>query len=263
MTLNWTFTPRYLGISHGILRDLEFSFDGSSEGRDTTGKTVFLPPFVRSTLRDLSSGILTGEIAVLWTEPQNRGTLEYKVGTESEKRNTTQGYFENRTWHKLDGIYTGRTKETWELIPALEFVDLETVQEMDWKIYEVTGSWKRLLPLHLYVIPKGWLRKGLGQEESGKMEAFLRQASLTLGFDDERSIRTSNEFSATYVSTENETLPYQMVSGFGKGVTFRNALTASVDANEYLSLGLSYIVRFGSAEDGVFQKLSMEARAYF
>ena len=54
-----------------------------------------------------------------------------------------------------------------------------------------------------------------------------------------------------------------MVSGFGKGVTFRNALTASVDANEYLSLGLSYIVRFGSAEDGVFQKLSMEARAYF
>ena len=263
MTLNWTFTPRYLGISHGILRDLEFSFDGSSEGRDTTGKTVFLPPFVRSTLRDLSSGILTGEFTVLWTEPQNRGTLEYKVGTESEKRNTTQGYFENRTWHKLDGIYTGRTKETWELIPALEFVDLETVQEMDWKIYEVTASWKRLLPLHLYVIPKGWFRKGLGQEESGKMEAFLRQASLTLGFDDERSIRASNEFSATYVSTENETLPYQMVSGFGKGVTFRNALTASVDANEYLSLGLSYIVRFGSAEDGVFQKLSMEVRAYF
>ena len=263
ITLNWTFIPRYLGISRGILRDLEFSFDGSSEGRDTTGKTVFLPPFWRSTLNDLSSGIFNGEVSLLWTEPGNRGSVEYKVGTESEKRNTTQGYFENRTWHKVDGIYTGRAKETFELIPAVEFVELETVQEMDWKIYEATASWKRLLPLHLYVIPKGWIRKGTGNEENGKMDAFLRQAALTLGFDDERSIHASNEFSATYVSTENETLPYQMVSGFGKGVTFRNALTASVDANEYLSLGLSYIVRFGNAENGIFQKLSMEARAYF
>ena len=95
------------------------------------------------------------------------------------------------------------------------------------------------------------------------MEAFLRQGSLSLGYEDSRSVRVSNEFSATHVSTEKETLPYQMVSGFGKGVTFRNALTASVDANEYLSLGLSYIIRFGSAENGIFQKLSMEARAYF
>ena len=263
MSLNWTLVPRYLGISHGILRDLEFSFDGSSEGRDTTGKTVFLPPFWRGTLCDLTSGILTGEASVLWNEPQNRGSIEYKIGAEIEKRNTSQGYFENRTWHKLDGIYAGRAKETWELIPALEFVELETVQEMDWKIYEVTASWKRELPLHLYVIPKGWLRKGIGHEESGKMEAFLRQGSLSLGYEDTRSVRVSNEFSATHVSTEKETLPYQMVSGFGKGVTFRNALTASVDANEYLSLGLSYIIRFGSAENGIFQKLSMEARAYF
>lgn len=263
MSLAWTFSPRYLGISRGVLRDLEFSFDGSSEGRDTTGKTIFLPPFWRSTLRDLSSGLLTDEVTVLWTEPQDRGSLEYKVGTESEKRNTVQGYFENRIWHKLDGIYTGREKETWELVPAVEFVDLETVQKMDWKIYEAAASWKRLLPLHLYVIPKGWIRKGTGKEENGELEAFLRQASLTLGYDDERSIHASNEFSATYVSTENETLPYQMVSGFGKGVTFRNALTATVDANEYLTLGLSYIVRFGNAETGVFQKLSMEARAYF
>ena len=95
------------------------------------------------------------------------------------------------------------------------------------------------------------------------MDAFLRQASLLLGFDNERSVRASDEFSATYVTTQNEVLPYQMISGFGKGVTFRNSASVTVDANEFLSLGFYYVVRFGSAENGVFQKMSMEARAYF
>ncbi len=263
LSLDMTFQPRKLGISRGILRDLEFSFDGESEGRDTTGKTLFLPPFLNSSLKNMSSGIFNGEISVLWTEFQNRGSAEYAVGVSSEKRNTSGGYFENRSWHKITGIYSGRKKETWELSPALEFVDLQTVQKMDWKIYEATASWKRELPLHLYVMPKGWIRKGTGKDESGDMDAFLRQASFTLGYDDGRLVRASNEFSATFVSSENSALPYQMVSGFSKGTTFRNSLSASVDANEYLSLGFYYVVRFGSAESGIFQKMSMEARAYF
>ena len=263
MSLSWTFFPRMLGIQNGVLRDLEFSFDVSSEGRDTTGKTLYLPPFFRRQLRDLSSGIFQGEFSVLWSEAQNRGSLGYSLGTESEKRNTSQGYFESRTGHKLDGVYSGRKKETWELVPALEFVDLETFQKMEWKIYEATISWKRELPLHLYVMPKAWIRKGKGNDESGSMDAFLRQASLLLGFDNERSVRASDEFSATYVTTQNEVLPYQMISGFGKGVTFRNSASVTVDANEFLSLGFYYVVRFGSAENGVFQKMSMEARAYF
>lgn len=263
LSLDVTFLPRMLGFSRGILRDLEFSFSGESEGRDTTGKTLFLPPVLNRSLRKMTSGIFNGELSLLWTEFKNRGSAEYAVGVESEKRNTAGGYFENRSWHRFTGIYTGRKKETWELSPGLEFVDLQTVQEMDWKIYEVTASWKRKLPLHLYVIPKGWLRKGSGAYESGNMDAFLRQASFTLGYDDDRLVRASNEFSATFVSSGNTILPYQMVSGFGKGTTFRNSLSASVDANEYLSLGFYYVIRFGSAESGVFQKMSMEARAYF
>lgn len=263
ISLGGKFVPRYLGISNGVLRDLEFSFDLSSESRDTTGKTIYLPAFSKSSLRNMTSGIFSGKVSVLWSEPKNRGSLEYEVGTENEKRNTSQGYFENRLWHQIDGVYTGRKKEVWEVVPGIEFVELETFAKMDWKILEVTASWKRHLPFHLYVVPKAWLRKGDGKEENGTMDAFLRQASLTFGFDNEQSIRASDEFSATVVSTGNEVLPYQMVSGFGKGVTYRNALTATVDANEFLSLGVSYVVRFGSAENGVFQKMSMEARAYF
>ena len=263
LSLDLTFQPRKLGISRGILRDLEFSFSGESEGRDTTGKTLFLPPFLNRTLRKMSSGIFNGELSLLWTEVKNRGSAEYAVGVASEKRNTVGGYFENRSWHRLTGIYSARKKETWELSPGLEFVDLRTVQKMDWKIYEVTASWKRELPLHLYVIPKGWIRKGSGKDEGGGMDAFLRQASFTLGYDDDRLVRASNEFSATVVSSKNSVLPYQMVSGFGKGTTFRNSLSASVDANDYLSLGFYYVIRFGSAESGIFQKMSMEARAYF
>lgn len=263
LSLDLTFQPRKLGVSRGILRDLEFSFSGESEGRDTTGKTLFLPPFLNRTLRKMSSGIFNGELSLLWTEVKNRGSAEYAVGVASEKRNTVGGYFENRSWHRLTGIYSARKKETWELSPGLEFVDLRTIQKMDWKIYEVTASWKRELPLHLYVIPKGWIRKGSGKDEGGGMDAFLRQASFTLGYDDDRLVRASNEFSATVVSSKNSVLPYQMVSGFGKGTTFRNSLSASVDANDYLSLGFYYVIRFGSAESGIFQKMSMEARAYF
>ena len=263
MTLSFSLIPRAFGIRHGVLRDLEFSFDGESEGRDTTGKNLFLPPFWNSKLRELTSGLFNGELSILWNEVQNRGSIEYKVGMESEKRNTSQGYFENRIWHRLDFVYAGRKNELWELIPGLEIVKLETFQKMDWKIYEATASWKRKLPLHFYVMPKGWIRKGDGKDEMGSFDAFLRQGALVLGFDDEEMIHAENEFSATYVTTDNEILPYQMVSGFGKGTTFRNAATITVDANEYLSLGFSYVIRFGNAESGVFQKMSMEARAYF
>ena len=63
------------------------------------------------------------------------------------------------------------------------------MQKMDWKIYEATASWKRKLPLHFYVMPKGWIRKGDGKDEMGSLDAFLRQGALVLGFDDEEMIR--------------------------------------------------------------------------
>jgi hypothetical protein len=58
-------------------------------------------------------------------------------------------------------------------------------------------------------------------------------------------------------------IPYQMMSGFSEGVTYRLETMVSVDVNRFLSLSLRYILRFGDAEENVFQKLASEARAYF
>ena len=58
-------------------------------------------------------------------------------------------------------------------------------------------------------------------------------------------------------------IPYQMMSGFGDGVTYRLETGVSVEVNHFLSLSLRYILRFGDAEENVFQKLSSEAKAYF
>ena len=56
-------------------------------------------------------------------------------------------------------------------------------------------------------------------------------------------------------------IPYQMMSGFGDGVTYRLETMVSVEVNNFLSLSLRYILRFG--EENVFQKLASEAKAYF
>jgi hypothetical protein len=264
MTLSLNLNPGMLfGISQGVLRDVTFNFDGSSEGRDTTGGRLYLPPLWRQALRELSSGLFTMEGGVEWNHPSGDGTIGYKLGTESEKKNTTQGYFQNRLWHEWEGIYRGRKQEIWTLEFALEYVDLVSIQTMDWVIREVRASWKRELPLHLAVEPGGWIRQGDGNDETSKLDALLKQGSLELSWDNQKGATVVNTFSVTHVSSDADVLPYQMVSGFGKGTTYRGESVISVDANDFLTLSLRYIIRFGNAEDGIFQKLSTEAKAYF
>jgi hypothetical protein len=54
-----------------------------------------------------------------------------------------------------------------------------------------------------------------------------------------------------------------MMSGFGNGVTYRLETMVSVEVNHFLSFSLRYILRFGDAEENVFQKLTSEAKAFF
>ena len=264
MTLNFNLNPGLLfGVNQGFVRDISLTFDGSSEGRDTTGGRLYLPPLWRPTLRNLSSGIFTVEGALKWNHPSGDGSIEYKVGTESEKKNTSLGYFQNRLWHGLEGIYSGRKKETWTSELGLEYVDLVSYQKMNWEIREGRLSWRRELFWNLSVEPAGWIRQGNGKDESSPLDAFLKQGSLELSWDNQKGATVVNTFSMTHVSSDSEVLPYQMVSGFGKGTTYRGESVVSVEANDFLTLSLRYIVRFGDAEEGVFQKFSTEAKAFF
>ena len=54
-----------------------------------------------------------------------------------------------------------------------------------------------------------------------------------------------------------------MMSGYSEGRTYRFEASASVEINDFLSFGLHYVLRFGNAEENIFQKLSTEARAVF
>ena len=65
------------------------------------------------------------------------------------------------------------------------------------------------------------------------------------------------------MDTHDGVIPYQMMSGFGDGITYRLEAMASVEVNNFLSLSLRYVLRFGDAEENVFQKLATEAKAYF
>jgi hypothetical protein len=53
------------------------------------------------------------------------------------------------------------------------------------------------------------------------------------------------------------------MTGYNDGRTYRFEFSLSVDINDFLSMGCLYILRFGDAEENIFQKLSTEARAYF
>ena len=54
-----------------------------------------------------------------------------------------------------------------------------------------------------------------------------------------------------------------MMSGYSDGTTFRLETSLSFTVNQNISFGLYYILRFGDAEENIFQKLSTEARAVF
>jgi hypothetical protein len=70
-------------------------------------------------------------------------------------------------------------------------------------------------------------------------------------------------FAAVQMEDGGDVTPYQMMSGYSAGRTYRLEAAASVDANDFISFGLHYVLRFGDAEENVFQKLSTEARAVF
>jgi hypothetical protein len=69
-------------------------------------------------------------------------------------------------------------------------------------------------------------------------------------------------FSTVRVETDDN-IPYQMMSGYSAGMTYRLEASAQLSVNQNISFGLHYVLRFGDAEENIFQKLSMEARAIF
>ncbi|MDR1760747.1 MAG: hypothetical protein LBR60_09545 [Fibrobacter sp.] len=264
ISFNTSVTPGpVFGITQGFLRDITLSASAISEGADTSGAKLYLPPHSVSKLRELTSGLFYLSGALEWNLPKPEISFTYELGTESEKKNTNYGYFSTRNFHSVRSDYYGRAKEIWMLHLRQEWVELDALQNFDWNIREGNISWRRELPKDFAVKPAYWIRYGSGEDETETLDALLNQGGLEVSWQHSIGLLLSADFSMTHVKSSSAVLPYQMVSGFGKGTTYRISAGGTVDASDFLSFSLNYVARFGNAESGIFQKLSTEARAYF
>ena len=93
--------------------------------------------------------------------------------------------------------------------------------------------------------------------------AHLWEEELRVGYEKEGVVDAHVSFASIQMDTHEGAIPYQMMSGFGNGVTYRLETMVSVEVNHFLSFSLRYILRFGDAEENVFQKLTSEAKAFF
>ena len=146
----------------------------------------------------------------------------------------------------------------------VESDELDALQDLEWDIRSVSGKYRFHFLDGFSLEPGGRYRYGAGEESTGReFDAYLWEASLRLGY---RRINTFDgfvRFSYVQVETGDDVVPYQMMSGYSDGNTFRLEASASLTVNKNISLGLHYVLRFGDSEENVFQKLSTEARAYF
>ena len=115
--------------------------------------------------------------------------------------------------------------------------------------------------------PLGRYRTGEGSDgsdrEEGLFDADLWEGALRVGYNRQKKVNSYANFSVVQVESHGDIIPYQVMDGYSDGRTYRFEFSLSVDLNDFLSMGCSYILRFGDAEENIFQKLSTEARAYF
>ena len=107
-------------------------------------------------------------------------------------------------------------------------------------------------------------RDGEGEDDlEESFGAYLWEEELRVAYEKDGVVDGHVSFASIQMNKRDGVIPYQMMSGFGEGVTYRLETMVSVEVNRFLSLSLRYILRFGDAESNVFQKLASEARAYF
>lgn len=254
---------KMFAIKNGILRDISFTLQGHFEGRDTTGKTIYAPPFKKQTLEALTSGIVHYEGSLLWQYPSGIASVIYSMGYEDEKKNSVFYYFQNKKWHSGDVRFNINLLNEISIFAKREEVDLVSLQEMNWVLWDLKASWKRYLFTHFAIEPSAFFRKGDGVDEISDLNLFLKQGQIKLSWEKSKAATAYALFSATHVSTEGYSLPYQMNSGFSPGLTYRIEANASFNINDYISFSLRYLIRFGNAEEDLFQKWTTEAKAYF
>ena len=254
------------GVRHGFLRDVTFGGSYEGEGSDTTGKKVYFPPVTTSQLHRMTSGRMAVEGLVDWQHPSGV-SLAYKPGASFDKKLSSISYYETVYSHEFDGGYRINLDHFVGATFLMQDNELSAMQVWDWNIYDGTLRYRFDFLQGFYVQPLGRYRTGDGSDgtgyESGEFEANLWEGALRVGYSRLKKVDSFANFSLVQVESDGDIIPYQVMNGYSDGRTYRFEFSLSVDLNDFLSMGCSYILRFGDAEENIFQKLSTEARAYF
>ena len=146
----------------------------------------------------------------------------------------------------------------------MEDVELQALQDLEWNIRSIAGRYRFSFLDGFSLEPGGRYRYGEGEDRyAAGFDAYLWEAYLRFGYTKSKRFDGFVRFSTVQVETGGDAIPYQMMSGYSDGTTFRLETSLSFTLNQNVSFGLHYILRFGDAEENIFQKLSTEAKAVF
>ena len=252
-----------LGITQGLLRDITLSASFHSEAEDTTGKKIYFPPIMTSSLRNVTAGTVSWEASLAWDHPSGASAM-YSPSASYEKKMSSIGYYQDMFDHKLTAGFKINEDHYVGVENVLETVRLTALQKLDWNIWEITGKYIWKLPAGFSLEPRVRYREGSGEDDlKSTFGAHLWEEELRVGYERDGVVDGHISFASIQMDRHDGTIPYQMMSGFGDGVTYRLETMVSVEVNNFLSLSLRYILRFGDAEENVFQKLASEAKAFF
>lgn len=252
-----------LSVGHGFLMDLTLGIRGEWEGWDTASGLQVAPPFTRPQLRRRDAGTASLEGIVGWQQPQEKGSVELRIGEEDETHDGNPGSWQERRWQTLLNRYTGRNKEIWSLDLLYEEVERIAWLDLNWNVRQARVAWRRELPMDFSVEPMGRLRISKGDDGFESLAADLWQSGVTIYWRDSRGSGAHVGGTWTRVRTEALALPYALMDGFGIGKTWRGEAQVQYSAHEHFQLTLGYVIRWGDAEPAVFQKMSSEAKAFF
>jgi hypothetical protein len=255
-----------LGIREGFLRDVTFGGSYEGEGSDTTGRKIYFPPVNRSQLHRMTSGRMAVEGLVDWQHPSGV-SLAYKPGASFDKKLSSISYYETSYSHQFDAGYRINLDHFVGGALLVQENELSAMQEWEWDIYDGSLRYRFDFLQGFFVQPLGRYRTGEGTDgsgyEVGKFDANLWEGALRVGYHKQKKVNSYANFSVVQVDSHGDIIPYQVMAGYNDGRTYRFEFSLSVDINDFLSMGCLYILRFGDAEENIFQKLSTEARAYF
>ena len=255
-----------LGIREGFLRDVTFGGSYEGEGSDTTGRKIYFPPVNRSQLHRMTSGRMAVEGLVDWQHPSGV-SLAYKPGASFDKKLSSISYYETSYSHQFDAGYRINLDHFVGGELLVQENELSAMQEWEWDIYDCSLRYRFDFLQGFFVQPLGRYRTGEGTDgsgyEVGKFDANLWEGALRVGYHKQKKVNSYANFSVVQVDSHGDIIPYQVMAGYNDGRTYRFEFSLSVDINDFLSMGCLYILRFGDAEENIFQKLSTEVRAYF